>query len=92
MLRVFRIRVLRSAKSDEVTGEWRDRMKGSFMICGPHKICDHIKNAMDGACGVCGEGERYVQDFVGETRGKKTLRRPKRRWENNIKMDLQDLG
>jgi hypothetical protein len=29
---------------------------------------------------------------VGKTEGKKPLDRPRRRWENNIKMDLQEVG
>jgi hypothetical protein len=28
---------------------------------------------------------------VGKPEGKKQLRRPKRRWEDNIKMDLQEV-
>jgi hypothetical protein len=30
--------------------------------------------------------------LVGKPRGKKPLGRPRRRWEDNIKMDLQDVG
>jgi hypothetical protein len=30
--------------------------------------------------------------LVGKPEGKKPLGRPKRRWEDNIKMDLQELG
>jgi len=29
---------------------------------------------------------------VGRPKGKRPLRRPKLRWENNIKIDLQDVG
>jgi len=29
---------------------------------------------------------------MGKPEGKRTLRRHTRRWENNIKMDLQELG
>jgi hypothetical protein len=28
---------------------------------------------------------------VGKTRGKNTLGRPRRRWENNIKMELREI-
>jgi len=37
-----------------------------------------------------GEGRR-IQGFGGETGGKEPLGRPKRRWENNIKLDLQEV-
>ena len=30
--------------------------------------------------------------LVGKSEEKKPLGRPRRRWENNIKMDLQELG
>jgi hypothetical protein len=30
--------------------------------------------------------------LVGKPEGKRPLGRPRRRWENNIKMDLQDVG
>jgi len=29
---------------------------------------------------------------VGKPEGKRRLRRPRRRWEDNIKMDLQEVG
>jgi len=30
--------------------------------------------------------------FVGESEGKRPLGRPRHRWEDNIKMDLQEMG
>jgi hypothetical protein len=30
--------------------------------------------------------------LVGKTEGKRPLGRPRRRWDDNIKMDLQELG
>ena len=33
-----------------------------------------------------------IQGFGGETLGKRQLGRPRYRWENNIKMDLQEVG
>jgi hypothetical protein len=30
--------------------------------------------------------------LVGKPEGKRTLGRPRRRWEGNIKMDLQEVG
>ena len=37
-------------------------------------------------------GERRVQGFGGETCGKETTGETRRTWENNIKMDLQEVG
>jgi len=47
---------------------------------------------MGGACGAYGAGERGVEGSGGETEGKRPLGRPRRRWEDNIKMDLQEVG
>ena len=35
---------------------------------------------------------RNVQDFGEDTEEKRQLGKPRRRWENNIKMDLQEVG
>jgi hypothetical protein len=37
-------------------------------------------------------GERCLQGFGREARREKTTGRPRRRWENNIKMDLREMG
>jgi len=47
---------------------------------------------MGGACSTYGGEERRIQGFGGKPEGKRPLGRPRRRWENNIKMDFQDLG
>ena len=40
-----------------------------------------------------GEEEWRVQDLGwGESEGRRPLERPRRRWEDNIKMDLQEVG
>ena len=39
-----------------------------------------------------GGRERRVQGFGGKPEGKRQLGRPRRRWEDNIKMDLQEVG
>jgi hypothetical protein len=47
---------------------------------------------MGGACGAYGRGERCAQGVGVEAREKEPLGRPRRRWENNIKMDIQEVG
>jgi hypothetical protein len=39
-----------------------------------------------------GSGERCVQGLVGKPEEKRPLGRPKHRWEDNIKMDLKEVG
>ena len=41
----------------------------------------------------CGGRERCAQKIlVGKPEGKRPLVRPRRRWEDNIKMDIQEVG
>jgi len=47
---------------------------------------------MGGACSAYGGDERRVRGFGGKTERKRPLRRPRRRWKDNIKMDLQEVG
>ena len=39
-----------------------------------------------------GRGERVYRVLVGKAEGKRPLGRPRRRWVNNIRMDLQEVG
>jgi hypothetical protein len=36
--------------------------------------------------------DRFIQGFGGEREGKRPLGRPRLRWEDNIHMDLQEVG
>jgi len=48
-----------------------------------------MKSEMGGACCAYGGEKRRIQGFGRETWGNRTLGRPRRRWEYNIKMALQ---
>jgi len=39
-----------------------------------------------------GERRSVYRVFVGKPEGKRAHRRPRFRWENNIKMDFQEVG
>ena len=88
-LRVFENRALRrifGSKRDEVTGEWRRLHNEELndLYCSPN--IDKIeKYEMGEACSTYG-------CFEGKPEGKRPLGRPRRRWEDNIKMDLQEVG
>ena len=47
---------------------------------------------MGGACSAYGERRGVYRVLVGKPEGKKPLGRPRHRWEDNIKMDLQEVG
>jgi len=41
---------------------------------------------------IVGERRGVCRVLVGKPEGKRPLGRPRRRWEDNIKMDLQEVG
>jgi hypothetical protein len=43
-------------------------------------------------CGTHGGGKGVYRVLVGRPEGKTPLGRPKRRWEDNIKIDLREIG
>jgi hypothetical protein len=46
---------------------------------------------MDGACSADGQERGVYTVLVGKPEGKSPLERPRRRWESNIRMDLQEV-
>jgi len=46
---------------------------------------------MGGACCAYGEGRGVYRAPVGKPEGKRPLGRPRCRWEDNIKMDLEEV-
>ena len=59
-----------------------------------HNIVWVIKSRMRWAGYVARKGERrgVYRVLVGKPEGKRSLGRPRHRWEDNIKMDLQEVG
>jgi hypothetical protein len=49
------------------------------------------KNDMCGICGTYGDKRCACRVLVGRPEGKITLGRPRRRWEDNIKIVLQEF-
>jgi hypothetical protein len=47
---------------------------------------------MSRACSTNGEKRNAYRILVGKPKGKRRLGRPRRRWVDNIKMDLRDIG
>ena len=97
-LRVFENRVLRrifGPKTDEVTGEWRKLHNEELDVLYSPNIVRVIKwrrMRWAGHVGRVGEGRGVYRVLVGKPGGKRPLGRPRRRWEDNIKMDLQEVG
>ena len=47
---------------------------------------------MGAVCSTYEGDDRRIDVLVGKPEGKRTLGRSRRRWENNIKVNLQDVG
>jgi len=98
-LKVFENVVLRRtvwSKRDEVTGEWRKLHNEVLndLYCSPNIVRVIKSRRMRWAAHVArmGEGRGMYRALVGKQEGKKPLGRPRHRWEDNIKMDLQEVG
>jgi hypothetical protein len=98
-MRVFENRVLRrifGPKRDGVTGEWRRLHKKELndLYASPNIIRAIKSTRMRWAGHVArmGEGRGAYRVLVGRPEGKRPLGRPRRRWEDNNKMDLQEMG
>jgi len=50
------------------------------------------ENDMGGALTRMGEMRDIYRELVGKPEGRRPLGRPRRRWEDNIKMDFQGVG
>jgi hypothetical protein len=46
---------------------------------------------MGGTCSTYGEKRGAYRILMGRPKGRRPLGRPRRRWEDNIKMDLQEV-
>jgi hypothetical protein len=98
-LRAFENRVLRrifGPKRDEATGEWRRLHKEELndLYSSPNIIRVIKSRRMKWAGHVARMGEKRgaYRILVERPEGTRRLWRPRRRWENNIKMDLQEVG
>ncbi|KAJ4432949.1 hypothetical protein ANN_15206 [Periplaneta americana] len=98
-LRVFQNKVLRKifrAKSDGIRGEWRKLHNAELhaLYSSPDKIRNIKSRRLIWAEHVARMGGfKYAyRVLVGRPEGKRPLGRPRRRWEDNIKMDLREVG
>jgi hypothetical protein len=92
-------RVLRrifGPKRDEVTGKWRSLHNKELndLYSSPNIIRAIKSRRMRWAGHVArmGEGRGTYRVLVGRPERRRPLGRPRRRWEDNIKMDLQKVG
>jgi hypothetical protein len=98
-MRVFENRVLRRVfgpKRDEVTGESRKLHNEELndMYSSPNivRVVKSRRMRWAGHVARMGEERGVHRVLVGKPEGKRPLGRPRRRWEDNIKMDVEVGG
>jgi hypothetical protein len=98
-LRVFENRVLRrifGPKRDGVTGGWRklynEERHNLYSSLNIIRIIKSTRMRWEGHVTRMGENRNVYRLLVGKPEGKRPLGRPRRRWIDNIKMDLLEIG
>jgi hypothetical protein len=96
---VFENRVLRrifGPKRDEVTEEWRklhnEELHDQYCSQNIVRLIKSRRISWAGHLVRMGDRKGVCRDLVGNRERKRPLGRPRRRWEDNIKMDLQEVG
>jgi hypothetical protein len=95
---VFENRVLRrifGPKRDEVTGGWRklhEELHGLY--CSPSiiRVIKSRRMRWAGHVARMGEVSNAYSILIGKPEGRRPLGRPRRRWKDNIQMDLREMG
>jgi len=98
-LRLFENSVLRrvfGSKRDEVTGEWKklhnEELRDLYSLPNIVRVVKLRRMRWAGHVALMGEGRDVHRVLVGKPERKRPLGRARRRWEDNIKMDLRDVG
>jgi hypothetical protein len=94
---VFENRVLRrifEPRRDEVTGDWRklhnEELHNLYSL--PNIMIKSRRMRWAGHVARMGETRNAYKILVGNPEGKRPLERRRRRWVDNIKMDLREIG
>jgi hypothetical protein len=97
-LGVFDKRVLRrifGSKRDEVGGEWRklhnEELHDLYSSPSIFRIIKAMRMRWAGQVARMGEKRNAYRLFVGRLEGRRPLGRPRRRWLDNIRMDVVEV-
>jgi len=94
-LRMFENRVF-GPKRDEVTGNWRklhnEELSDLYSLPNIVRVVKSRRIRWAGHVARMGEGRGVHRVMVGKPERKRPLWKPRRRWEDNIKMDLEEVG
>jgi len=83
-------------RRDEVTRKWRklhnEELSDLYSLQNIVRVVKSRRMRWVGHVARMGEGRAVYRVLVGKPEGKRPLGRPRRRWEDKIKMDLQEVG
>jgi hypothetical protein len=83
-------------KRDEETGEWRrlhnEELNDLYSSPNIIRVIKSRRMRWAGHVARMGEGRGAYRILVGRPEGRRPLGRPRHRWEDNIKIDLQEVG
>jgi len=83
-------------RRDGVTGEWRRLHNGevNYLYSSPNtvRVIKSRRMRWVGNVARMGEVRGVYRVLVGKPEGKRPLGKPRRRWVDNIRMDLQEVG
>jgi len=95
---VFENRVLRrifGPKRDEVTWEWKklhnEELNDLYFSPNIVRVIKWRRMGWAGHVARIGERRGVYRVLVGKPEGRRPLGRPRRRWEDNIKVDVQEV-
>jgi hypothetical protein len=82
-------------KRDEVTGEWRklhnEELNDLYSLPNIVQVVKSRRMRWAGHVARMGEERGVHRELVGKSEGKRPFGRPRRRCEDNIMMDLQEV-
>ena len=94
---MFENRVLRRVfgpRRDEVTGEWRklhdEELRDFYSLPNIVRVVKSRRMRWAEHVARMGEGRGVQRVLMGKPQGKRPLGKPRRRWEDDIKMDLRE--
>jgi hypothetical protein len=96
---VFENKVLRrifGPRRDEVMGDWRrlhnEKLNDLYSSPNIMRVIKSRRMRCAGHVAHMGEERGVYRVLVGKPEGRRPLGRPRRRWVDNIRMDLQEVG
>ena len=98
-LRVFEnigLRRIFGPRRDEVTGEWRrlhnEELNDLYSSPNIVRVIKSRRIRWAGHMAFMGEERELYRVLVGKPEGRRSQGRPRRRWVDNIRIDLQEVG